>query len=125
VNDDRLYQAMARHGAFINCLLVVSLDWKIQTLTPSPDVIYCTPSIDTAELGPVMLALSPADEGSITGIVMDAWQCALEDVGAFGADQAGWREVPHSSAGYRNRVPAGYIRWHPIRTRVAARCRRS
>jgi hypothetical protein len=29
----------------------------------------------------VVLEIPPADEGSITGTVMDVWQSALEDVG--------------------------------------------
>jgi hypothetical protein len=56
-------------------------DWKIQTLTPNPDVIYLKPFFNTKEVGPMVLEIPPAEGGSITGTIMDAWQAALEDVG--------------------------------------------
>ena len=55
-------------------------DWRNQTLTPNPDTIYFMPFYNTKD-GPLVLEIPPADEGSITGSVDDAWQCALEDVG--------------------------------------------
>ena len=42
------------------------------------DLIYLTPFTNTAEVGPVVLEIPPANEGSITGTIMDAWQCALK-----------------------------------------------
>jgi hypothetical protein len=62
-------------------------DWKIQTLTPNPDVIYLKPFFNTREVGPMVLEIPPADGGSITGTIMDAWQAALEDVGPAGVDK--------------------------------------
>ena len=35
----------------------------------------------------MVLEIPPADEGSITGTVMDVWQCALEDEGPAGVDK--------------------------------------
>jgi hypothetical protein len=84
-------------------------DWKIQTLTPNPDAIYLTPFINTAEVGPVVLEIPPADEGSITGTVMDVWQCALEDVGPAGVDQGQGGKYLILPPGYPDTVPAGYI----------------
>lgn len=62
-------------------------DWRNQTLTPNPDTIYFMPFFDTTR-GPVVVEIPRADGGSITGSLMDAWQCALEDVGRAGVDQA-------------------------------------
>src|SRR5215213_5458197 len=62
------------------------LDWKNQTLTPNPDVIYLMPFINTKDVGPVVLEIPPADEGAINGSVMNYWQAAIEDVGPAGVD---------------------------------------
>ena len=81
VNYDLMYQAMVREakGAFNQIAYWSRLpDWKIQTLTPNPDAIYLTPFTNSAEVGPVVLEIPPANEGSITGTIMDAWQCALK-----------------------------------------------
>lgn len=43
------------------------------------------PFIDTKDVGPVVLEIPPADEGSITGTVVDCWQLALKDVGPAGS----------------------------------------
>jgi hypothetical protein len=56
-------------------------DWKNQTLTPNPDVIYLMPFFNTKDVGPMVLEIPPADDGVINGTVMDAWQVPLEDVG--------------------------------------------
>src|SRR5215216_6807479 len=63
------------------------LDWKNQTLTPNPDVIYLMPFINTKDVGPVVLEIPPADEGAINGSVMNYWQAAIEDVGPAGVDK--------------------------------------
>ena len=66
VNFDLMYQALARNkGAFNQVAYWSRLpDWKIQTLTPNPDVIYLTPFINTKDVGPVVLQIPPADEGT-------------------------------------------------------------
>jgi hypothetical protein len=90
VNYDLMYQAMVREakGAFNQIAYWSRLpDWKIQTLTPNPDAIYLTPFTNTKDAGPVVLEVPPADQGSITGTVMDVWQSALEDVGPAGVDK--------------------------------------
>jgi hypothetical protein len=62
-------------------------DWKNQTLTPNPDVIYVFPFFDTKEVGPMVMEIPPAGfDGSITGSVDDGWQTAMEDVGPAGVD---------------------------------------
>ena len=35
----------------------------------------------------MVLEIPPAETGSITGTIMDAWQMALEDAGPAGADK--------------------------------------
>jgi hypothetical protein len=62
-------------------------DWKNQTLTPNPDVIYLMPFFNTKDVGPMVLEIPPADGGVINGTVMDAWQVPLEDVGPAGFDK--------------------------------------
>ena len=59
-------------------------DWKNQTLTPNPDVIYLMPFFNTKDTGTMVLEIPPADDGVINGTVMDAWQVPLEDVGPAG-----------------------------------------
>jgi hypothetical protein len=45
-------------------------DWKNQTLTPNPDVIYLMPFFDTRQTGPMVLEIPPADDGVINGTVI-------------------------------------------------------
>src|ERR1700750_3399314 len=68
VNFDLMFRAMAKAGGDWNQVAYWSRlpDWKIQTLTPNPDVIYLTPFINTKEAGPMVLEIPPAEEGSIT-----------------------------------------------------------
>jgi hypothetical protein len=90
VNFDLLYQAMVQAKGTWNQVVYWSRlpDWKNQTLTPNPDVIYVFPFFDTKDAGPMVMEIPPAgDDGSITGSIDDAWQCALEDVGPAGADK--------------------------------------
>ena len=90
VNYDLMYQAtvLAAHGTYNQIVYWSRLpDWKNQTLTPNPDSIYLMPFINTKDVGPMVLEIPPADEGSITGSIDDAWQAALEDVGPAGVDK--------------------------------------
>jgi len=112
VNYDLMVQAMLRDGkgAFNQVAYWSRLpDWKIQTLTPNPDAIYLTPYTDTAQAGPMVLEIPPADEGSITGTVMDCWQCALEDVGPAGVDKGEGARYLILPPGYSDEVPAGFV----------------
>ena len=112
VNFDLMYQAMAREakGTFNQIAYWSRLpDWKIQTLTPNPDAIYLTPFINTKDVGPMVLEIPPADEGSITGTVMDAWQCPLEDVGPEGVDKGKGGTYVILPPNYKGQLPEGYI----------------
>ena len=112
VNYDLMYQAMVRgaKGAFNQIAYWSRLpDWKIQTLTPNPDAIDLTPFINTKDVGPMVLEIPPADDGSITGTLMDAWQCPLEDVGPAGVDKGKGGKYLILPPGYKHKLPEGYI----------------
>jgi hypothetical protein len=84
-------------------------DWKNQTLTPNPDVIYAMPFFNTRDVGPVVLEIPPADDGVINGTVMDAWQVPLEDVGPAGVDKGKGGKYLILPPGYAATAPDGYI----------------
>ena len=84
-------------------------DWKIQTLTPNPDVIYLKPFFNTKDSGPMVLEIPPATGGSITGTIMDAWQAALEDVGPAGVDKGKGGKYLILPPGHTGKTPPGYI----------------
>jgi hypothetical protein len=97
-------------GARINQIVFWSRlpDWKNQTLTPNPDSIYFMPFFSTAEAGPLVLEIPPADDGSITGSVMDWWQIALEDVGTAGVDRGRGGKYLILPPGHADPAPEGY-----------------
>ncbi len=84
-------------------------DWKNQTLTPNPDAIYLMAFIDTQEVGPMVLEIPPAEGGSITGSIDDAWQTAIEDVGPAGVDKGKGGKYLILPPGYDEEVPEGYV----------------
>jgi hypothetical protein len=84
-------------------------DWKNQTLTPNPDVIYLMPFFNTKDVGPMVLEIPPADDGVINGTVMDAWQVPLEDVGPAGVDKGKGGKYLILPPNYSSSVPDGYI----------------
>jgi hypothetical protein len=85
------------------------LDWKNQTLTPNPDSIYLMPFINTKEVGPVVVEIPPADDGSINGTIMDVWQMPLEDVGPAGVDKGKGGKYLILPPEYKGKAPDGYI----------------
>ncbi len=112
VNFDLLYQAMAKAKGSWNQVVYWSRlpDWKNQTLTPNPDVIYVFPFFDTKQAGPMVMEIPPAGpDGSITGSVDDAWQTALEDVGPAGVDKGQGGKYLILPPGYKDKTPEGYL----------------
>jgi hypothetical protein len=112
VNYDLMYQAMVRDtkGTFNQIVYWSRLpDWKNQTLTPNPDSIYLMPFFNTKDAGPMVLEIPAADDGSITGTIMDCWQSALEDVGPAGADKGNGGKYLVLPPGYEGTPPEGYI----------------
>jgi hypothetical protein len=67
------------------------------------------PFFNTKDVGPVVLEIPPADNGSITGSVDDAWQTAIEDVGPAGVDKGKGGMYLILPPGYKDHVPSGYI----------------
>ena len=111
VNYDLLYQAMVKAKGGFNQVVYWSRlpDWKNQTLTPNPDVLYFFPFINTKDVGPVVLEIPAKGNGSITGSVDDCWQTAIEDVGPAGVDKGRGGKYLILPPGYKDTVPDGYI----------------
>jgi hypothetical protein len=111
VSDLMLQSALRDARAKINQIVFWSHlpNWKNQTLTPNPDSIYFMPFFSTAETGPLVLEIPPADDGSITGSVMDWWQIPLEDVGPAGVDQGKGGKYLIAPPSHAGPVPDGYI----------------
>jgi hypothetical protein len=110
VNYDLMYQEMLKLGGKPNQIVYWSslLDWRNQTLTPNPDVIYLMAFFNTKD-GPVVIEIPPADGGVINGSIMDPWQAALEDVGPAGADKGAGGKYVILPPGYNEKMPEGYI----------------
>src|SRR5690242_20811133 len=111
VNYELMYQAMVRTKGTFNQIVYWSRlpDWKNQTLTPNPDAIYLMPFINTKDVGPVVIEIPPADEGSITGTIMDAWQMPLADVGPAGVDAGKGGKYVVLPPNFTDKLPDGYI----------------
>src|SRR5690242_13605614 len=111
VNYDLMLQQMLKLGGKVNQIVYWSglPDWKNQTLTPNPDSIYLMPFINTKEVGPIVIEIPPADEGSITGTIMDAWQMPLADVGPAGVDAGKGGKYVVLPPDFVDKVPNGYI----------------
>lgn len=109
--DLMLQEAISKAKSSVNQVVYWSrlLDWKNQTLTPNPDVIYFMPFFNTRDAGPMVLEIPPSNEGSITGTVMDVWQNALEDVGPAGMDKGQGGKYLILPPGYQGKTPDGYI----------------
>jgi hypothetical protein len=83
-------------------------DWKNQTLTPNPDVIYLMIFFNTKD-GPIVIDVPPADGGSFAANIDNLWQMPLEDAGPNGADKGKGGKYLILPPGYNEKVPAGYI----------------
>ena len=112
VNFDLMRQALINAGGRDNQVVYWSRlpDWKNQTLTPNPDVIYLMPFFDTKDVGPMVMEIPPAgSDGSITGSIDDGWQTALEDVGPAGVDKGDGGKYLILPPGYKDKAPDGYV----------------
>jgi hypothetical protein len=71
VNYDLMLQAMIKAAGAPNQIVYWSklFDWKNQTLTPNPDTIYFQPFWNMKDVGPIVIEIPPADDGSITGVM--------------------------------------------------------
>lgn len=111
VNYGLMFQAALKAGAKENQIVYWSnfLDWKNQTLTPNPSTIYLMPFLNMKDTGPMVVEIPPAQGGSITGTIFDAWQVALEDVGPAGADKGKGGKYLILPPGHSEKAPDGYI----------------
>jgi len=111
VNFELMRRQMVKLGGSANQVVFWSrpITWKNQTLTPNPDAIYLMPFFNTAQAGPMVIEIPPADGGSITGSIMDCWQTPLEDVGPAGVDKGKGGKYLVLPPGYSGSVPDGYI----------------
>jgi len=110
VNLDLMFSAMVGLGGKANEIVYWSklADWKNQTLTPNSDTLYFMPFFTTKD-GPVVIDIPPAEGGSITGTIMDAWQSALEDVGPAGVDKGKGGKYLVTPPGYAKAPPKDMI----------------
>jgi hypothetical protein len=111
VNFDLMYQATVQSKGAYNEVVYWSrlFDSKNQTLTPNPGTVYFHPFYNTKDVGPMVLEIPPADDGSITGSVDDLWQTAIEDVGPAGGDRGKGGRYLILPPGFKDPIPAGYI----------------
>jgi hypothetical protein len=108
---DRMVQALKNAGGDWNQIVIMPKlqNWKNQTLTPNGDLIYLLPFINTKDAGPMVLEIPPADDGSITGSIMDCWQNALENAGPAGVDKGKGGKYLILPPDYKQSMPDGYI----------------
>jgi hypothetical protein len=112
VNYQMMYAASARLGGPGDNQIVYWPglgDWRNQTLTPNPDVIYLMPFINTRQAGPVVLEIPPAEGGALNGSIMNYWQAAIEDIGPAGVDQGHGGRCLLLPPGFDGDVPDGYL----------------
>ncbi len=112
VNYQLMYAEMAKLKGSFNQVVYWSrlLDWKNQTLTPNPDVIYLMPFFNTQNVGPIVLEIPPSDEGVFNGSIMNFWQAAIEDVGPGGVDKGKGGKYAFLPPGYdKSKLPEGFI----------------
>jgi hypothetical protein len=67
VNFDLMYQSFVRDAkGAINQIACWSRipNWKNQTLTPNPDTLYFMRFFSTKDVGPLVIEIPPADDGS-------------------------------------------------------------
>ena len=116
VNYQMMYEASARAGGPGDNQIVFwpgLLDWRNQTLTPNPDVIYLMPFFNTKDVGPIVLEVPAADDGALNGSIMNYWQVAIEDIGPAGVDEGKGGRCLILPPGYDEPIPDGYI---PLRS---------
>jgi hypothetical protein len=61
------------------------LDWKNQTLTPNPDTLYLMSFLNTKDIGPIVIEIPPAGNGSLNANIVNVCPVLAESAGH------GWR----------------------------------
>ena len=86
------------------------LDWRNQTLTPNPDLIYYMAFMDSGADGPIVVDIPPGTgEHVLNGSICNIWQVPLEDVGRFGADQGAGAKYLILPPGHEGAIPEEYL----------------
>ncbi|UGT44260.1 DUF1254 domain-containing protein [Nocardia yamanashiensis] len=86
------------------------LDWRNQTLTPNPDLIYYMAFLDVGRDGPLVLDIpAGTEEHVLNGSLCNIWQVPLEDVGKFGADRGRGARYLILPPDYDGPVPDGFL----------------
>ncbi|MBV8865942.1 MAG: DUF1254 domain-containing protein, partial [Acidobacteriaceae bacterium] len=112
VNYDLMHEAMVNqtHGDFNQIVYWSKLpSWKNQTLTPNPDAIYIMPFFNTKNVGPVVLEIPSAVDGTLVGSIDDVWQTAIQDVGPAGLDKGKGGKYLILPPDFKGKTPAGYL----------------
>lgn len=60
-------------------------------------------------MGPMVIEVPPAEDGSLAANIDDVWQAALEDAGPEGADKGNGGKYLILAPGYTDKPPEGYI----------------
>lgn len=116
VSFDAMRQAFLRDaGARYGDVVYLSrpADWKLQTTTPSPSVLYVQINLNT-RAGPFVLDVPASTAGPmLAGSLLDAWQTPLVDVGIDGDDKGRGARYVLLPPDYKQVVPRGYL---PVRS---------
>jgi hypothetical protein len=86
-------------------LSYLSFQEKLGILTPNFTTPYVITLIDLNESGPIVIELPP---GLMAGMIMDAWQRVLADLGLVGPDQGKGGKYLILPAGHEKVAPTGY-----------------
>ncbi|MFC5791705.1 DUF1254 domain-containing protein [Agromyces tardus] len=110
VNYEVMRSVMAGEGRTEFVYWSKLLDWRNQTLTPNPDLIYYMAFMDPGRDGPIVVDIPPGtDDHVLNGSLCNIWQVPLEDVGRFGADEGRGARYLLLPPGYDGDVPDGYL----------------
>lgn len=110
VNYELMRAVMAPDGAATFVYWSTLLDWRNQTLTPNPDLIYYMAFLDPGREGPIVLEIPSGDDVNVlNGSVCNVWQVPLEDVGRFGVDGGAGARYLILPPRYDGDVPDGYV----------------
>jgi hypothetical protein len=104
----------AKNGEMLSYL---DFDEKLGILTPNYTTPYIITMIDIEESGPIVVELPP---GLMAGMIMDAWQRVLADLGVVGPDQGKGGKFLILPPGHEMVEPEGYyVVQSPSRTVLA------
>jgi hypothetical protein len=110
VNYEIMRSVMAPEGKNEFLFWSGLLDWRNQTLTPNPDLIYYMAFMDLGRNGPIVVDIPPGtDDHVLNGSLCNIWQVPLEDVGKFGADQGRGAQYLLVPPGWDKPLPNGYL----------------